>query len=118
MSLHARLRMSTDDRGAFAILYGAAIVLFIMFAAIVVDLGSARFDRRINRSAADSAALGAVTLLQSDSRDAPKACKKAWKYLRSSIHSPDLTTMTDAEIDTACAPFAGLAGICPATTVA
>jgi hypothetical protein len=75
-----RSRVSaTDDAGAFAILYALVLVLVIGLAAIVVDLSSLRSDRRLDRAAADSAAIAATTIL-GDPPDARAACLAAWHY--------------------------------------
>lgn len=102
------------DDGAYAILYAITIVLVLAFAGIVVDINTARADRRLNRSAADSAALAAATQLRSDSPNALAACQKATAYLNDSIRA---LTLNPAAV---CAPFTAYADnawTCPAAAV-
>lgn len=106
------MRHLRGDDGAYAILYGITIVLFIAFAGIVVDISSARADRRVNRLAADSAALGAVTKLRSDGLNGHAACTRAVDYLNDNI--PGFS----AAPGSVCTPFAGVSpGMCPASQV-
>ncbi len=106
------MRHLRGDDGAYAILYAVTIVLFIAFAGIVVDISSARADRRVNRLAADSAALGAVTKLRSDGLNGHAACMKAVDYLNDNI--PGFS----AAPATVCTPFASISpATCPGSQV-
>lgn len=106
-------RLRGDD-GAYAILYAITIVLFIAFAGIVVDINSARADRRINRLATDSAAVAAATELRSDSPNALEACLKATAYLNENVRG---IALTPATVCTPFAAFADNAWTCPAAAV-
>jgi Flp pilus assembly protein TadG len=89
-SIMSLRRLATDDQGAYAALYSITLVLFIAFGAVVVDLNSARWDRRVDRLGADSAALGgAHFLVPGETIDAHNACHAAWAYLDQNI--PGLT---------------------------
>jgi hypothetical protein len=76
-----------QEAGVYAVLYAALVIILIAFAAIVVDLSTVRQDRRLNRSASDSAALGGASLLDWSQGGAQpyQACLKAWAYLATSL---------------------------------
>jgi hypothetical protein len=75
-------RGADHEAGVYSVLYAALVVVLVAFAAIVVDLSAVRQDRRLNRSAADAAALGgAFFLLPNGTVDPFKACNRAWDYL-------------------------------------
>jgi hypothetical protein len=62
------------------------MTIFIAFAAIVVDLGTLRLDRRVDRAGADAAAAAAAAYLRpGDTRDPKRACERAWAYLAANI---------------------------------
>lgn len=106
------MRRLRGDDGAYAILYGITIVLFIAFAGIVVDISSARADRRVNRLAADSAALAAVTNLRSDGVNGYAACQKAAAYLNDNIPRFSVAAAS------VCTPFSSISpATCPASVV-
>lgn len=115
MSRSLALGRLRGDDGAYAILYAVTMVLFIAFAGIVVDISSARADRRVNRMAADAAALGAATQLRSDIRNPHAACQKAVAYLN------DNTPGFSASASAACTPFLPYASgswSCPPSPIA
>lgn len=83
------------DVGAYAILYALLVVVFIGFAAIVVDIGAVRQDRRLNRASADSAVIAAASQLSQVTGVNPRAaCDKAWDYLLNNL--PGLTKPASA----------------------
>ncbi|MDP9181591.1 MAG: Tad domain-containing protein [Actinomycetota bacterium] len=84
-------RLAGNDReaGVYAVLYSTLVIILIAFAAIVVDISAVRQDRRLNRSASDSAALGGAALLDPTSTMGAQpyaACLQAWKYMAASLH--------------------------------
>lgn len=86
-SLRGRLGKPADA-GAFAILYAVLVVVLLGMAAIVVDFASVREDRRLGRSATDSAALGGAEFLNAQAVGGGSpytACLRAWKYLASTL---------------------------------
>jgi hypothetical protein len=101
-----------DDEGAYAILYAALVVVLLAFGAIVVDFATVRQDRRLNRSAADSAALGGVSLLDPSTNQGAQpyaACLKAWDYLATTLRITApvgrcgaFQTLTQAQIAAKC----------------
>lgn len=66
-----------NEEGAFLVLYAVLILGLLMMVAIVIDLGALRADRRVDRSAADSAATAGAFDLQTSSA---AACQTAWEY--------------------------------------
>jgi hypothetical protein len=84
-----RLDGRDAEAGVYAVLYAALVILLIAFAAIVVDLSTVRQDRRLNRSAADSAALGGASYLDPSSTAGPnpyQACLQAWSYIETTLN--------------------------------
>jgi hypothetical protein len=81
-------RADRTDRGAYAILYALLVVVLLAVGALVVDNASVRSDRRLDRSASDSAAVGGAELLGSGSVKA--ACLKAWAFLLVSLNESSL----------------------------
>lgn len=100
--LHAKRRKGLDRQaGAFAILYAVLVVVLISIGAIVVDIAAVREDRRADRAAADSAALGGVELLDYTTLSGPQpyqACVRAWAYLSSTLNITTPTGACDAFI--------------------
>lgn len=94
------MRRLRGDDGAYAILYGVTIVLVLAFAGIVVDINSARADRRLNRSASDAASLAAATQLRSDAAKPREACIKAVAYLGDNVRG-----LASLNATSVCAPF-------------
>jgi hypothetical protein len=91
------------DDGVYAVLYAVLVVVLIGMAAIVVDLASVRQDRRLDRSAADSAVLGGASFLDPSGGAASTplaACQKAWQYLA--------TTLRISVPGSACSSFIGV----------
>jgi Flp pilus assembly protein TadG len=82
-----RLGARRDDAGAYAILYGLLILAMCGVAAIVVDLGALRQNRRETRLASDAAVIaGARDLNASGAKSNPQqACKDAWSYLATNL---------------------------------
>jgi hypothetical protein len=107
-------RLAGQDReaGVYAVLYAALVIVLIAFAAIVVDLSAVRQDRRLNRSAADAAALGGVYLLDPSSSSGAQpyeACLQAWRYLEATLRITKpagacavFQTLTAAQIKAKC----------------
>jgi len=58
-----RLRNPRDEQGAVAILTAMLMVVLILLAAIVVDLGNARDNRRQSQNASDAASLAGANML-------------------------------------------------------
>jgi hypothetical protein len=100
-----RSRAGSGDRGVYAILYAVTMTLFIAFGAIVVDLSSARQDRRIDRLGADAAALAGADQLALDARDPYAGCQRAWSYLDANLPSLDPPAVDP------CAAFLPFAGV-------
>lgn len=106
-----RRRFRGGDEGAYAVLYAALVVVLLAFAAIVVDLSTVRQDRRLNRSAADAAALGGARfLLPNGVVDPFAACNRAWEYLSVTLrltgvpaNKCDSFNLTPAAVATHCA---------------
>jgi hypothetical protein len=100
------------EEGAYAILYAALMVVLLAFGALVVDFATVRQDRRLNRSAADSAALGGVSLLDPTTNQGAQpyaACLKAWDYLATTLRvtapagrCSAFQTLTQAQITAKC----------------
>jgi hypothetical protein len=83
-----RLRGSSDDSGAYAVIYAALVVVLIGVSALVVDLSLMRESRATNRSAADAAVTAAASRLNavdSAAGNPQLACETAWDYLLASI---------------------------------
>lgn len=79
---HGPVRSMQD--GVYAVLYAALVVVLFGMAAIVVDFAQVRSDRRVGRSATDSAVLGGAAYLnpQALGGGSPyQACLHAWNYL-------------------------------------
>jgi hypothetical protein len=91
------------ERGSVITLVALLMLSIVILAAIVVDLGYTRSDRRDARRVADAAATsGALGL--SDRTDGRGACSDALFYAYENLdeHQP-----TSAELNAACAPLAG-----------
>ncbi len=86
--MRRRLHPADGESGVYAVLYATLVLVLIGFAAIVVDISAVRQDRRLNRSASDSASLGGVALLDYTAQGGAQpyaACLKAWAYLATSL---------------------------------
>lgn len=117
----ARGRRVADgsDRGAFAILYAVLVVVLIGMTAMVVDIASAREDRRADRVLTDNAALAGADDLSLMTGIRPfKACTDALTYLNGQWGSP----VSALAITGACAPYSTYDPLgqqsCPTSTVA
>ena len=111
MNRSRRLSTTRDD-GVYAVLYAALIVVLLAVAALVVDNASVRQDRRLNRSASDSAAIaGAAWVNPAKAGASPTvACQIAWRYLSTTLHI--------ATPASACSAFSGYTlDSCPANEV-
>lgn len=82
--LSIRLRTSaSDERGAYMILWALLLVGVMGMAAMLIDLGQLREQRRIDNSTADFAALAAGPKLSNiTSSDPIGACQDAFSYVR------------------------------------
>lgn len=56
--------MNRDERGGIIILYGLAVTAIATMAALVLDLGQLRADRRVNKTVADTAVRAGLGVLQ------------------------------------------------------
>jgi len=102
------------DSGAYAVLYAGLVVVMIAMAAIVVDLSSVRQDRRLNRSAADAAALGgAGFLLPTGTINPNLACVTAWQYLNATLQ----LNLSSGSITSNCSSFPTVYGSCPSDEI-
>lgn len=81
------MRSLRRDDGVYAILYAVLVVVLLGMGAIVVDLAMVRQDRRLDRSAADSAALAGVSHLNTLGPGASpyQGCLSAWAYIADSL---------------------------------
>jgi Flp pilus assembly protein TadG len=113
-----------DERGAVLVLFAALMVAMLGVAAIVVDLGRQRSDRRTAQAVADLAALSAGESLSAGS--AGQACSDAVTYVNTNL--PDLSPKITASNfctqqpgnsvgATACTVSGGVAQARPTTTV-
>lgn len=107
MTRSMRLR---DDAGVFAVLYALLVVMLCVVAALVVDIGGLRMDRRYEREASDAAVTaGAAYLNPGDPASAMDACRNAFEYARQNLNDAGTTfTMPDC---------AALMGQCTASTL-
>jgi len=71
------LAAARDEAGVFLVLYALMMVTLFVMAAIVIDLGAVRNERRKSRNAADAAALAGAQELAASPR---KACQTAWNF--------------------------------------
>jgi Flp pilus assembly protein TadG len=80
-------KQGRNDEGAYAILYAILVVVLVGMGAIVVDLSQVRADRRVDRSAADSAVLGGVQKLNTLETNASpyEACRAAWRHIATTL---------------------------------
>lgn len=86
--LHRVTDRGDGDEGAYAVLYSVLVVVLLTMGAIVVDLASVRQDRRLNRSAADSAAAGGALFLNPQALTGMQpyeACRRAWDYVATTL---------------------------------
>lgn len=103
------------ESGVFAVLYAVLVLVILGVAATVVDLALMREGRASTRSAADSAAVAAASALNPidpSKTDPRRACRVAWRYLRTGIDE-----LADGSSSCDVLPAAPLAA-CTSTTAA
>jgi hypothetical protein len=83
--LVSRWAARRGDDGAYAILYAVLMVVILGVAALVIDVGMVRMDRRANRSATDAAAIAGAGALGLGGQNPAAACKAAMRYAEASI---------------------------------
>jgi hypothetical protein len=109
-----RRRRPRDERGAAAILMALSLTAVLIGAGLVLDFGIARYDREINKSTADAAALaGAGAVSPGDGLYHPwyGVCS-ALDYLQA--NDPQLGTLIGSYKNGA---GSGIAGSCTPTTI-
>lgn len=73
--------MTTEhEDGAVAVTTAILLVVLVLMAAVVVDLGLRRIDHRGNQSVADMAVTAGGLELGAD-LNRPEACQQAWAYV-------------------------------------
>ena len=72
-------RLRRDENGAFMVLYALLVVGMFAMAAVVVDLGAMREDKRRSRSVADIAATAAAGRLNTTGTPL-SVCVEGWRY--------------------------------------
>jgi hypothetical protein len=97
----SRRSVLRNDDGAYAILYAVIIVVILAIAALVIDVGMVRTDRRANRAATDAAAIAGAGALGLGGQDPVAACTAAMRYAEASIG------VTTAGADNCASTFAG-----------
>lgn len=112
MEVRRRLR---EERGVYTVLYFILIVAIFTILAIVVDLGSARAQRRSLQRVVDLAALAGGPSLPGDPQG---ACKHAWNYLKTNLPDmPSGANMAPGLSGTTCEGFPTVClGVEPGTT--
>lgn len=98
-----------DDRGAILVLMALVITVLVIIAAIVVDLGATRSDRRGGQLAADTAVASAAVEL-ANSNSSHLACEAAFDYLEATLGVVFGNTPT-------CASLLVNQALCTATTI-
>lgn len=91
-------RWHEDEDGAVAIIVGITMVILVMFAAFVLDIGAVRADVRASQSLADFGSTAAVQVLNEGGTH-QDACQEVFQYFLA--NSEDVSTGT---MD--CSPFA------------
>jgi len=118
------VRRAGDERGAVLVLFAALMVAMLGMAAVVVDLGQQRSDRRAAQAVADVAALSGGKSLSAGSPG--QACIDAVTYLNTNLRdlSPKITASNFCTQQpgnnvsaTSCTVAGGIAQAKPATTV-
>lgn len=105
-------RLLADDGGAIMVLYAVLLAVLIGMAALVLDLGALRVDRRQSQTAADMAAVaGSYALETNGSLDTVGACNAAWQYVLS--NTPGIPSTTTGP----CSTFFSVTSCDPATAV-
>lgn len=108
------MRRLRGEDGVFAILYAALTLAMFGMAAIVVDLGQLRADKRDSRSAADAAALAGTAGLGLGPYAPLQACKTALAYTISNL-SLGTPTAAITPADPCAGSFMSSVASCPAT---
>lgn len=108
------------ERGAVLVVVGLAMVVILIVAATVVDLGAARWNRRTQQASADLAATAAGYFLSGHGTDgsvrSPRlACEAALASLDTNVRDASLT-MTAVQRATACTPMPVDVALCNAST--
>jgi hypothetical protein len=94
-------RGADEEQGAVLVTVAAGMVAFLMIAALVIDLGALRLDRRADNLAADLAVTAAVAALDPFSgSDAAAACQRAWDYALANLADEGAATSVPD-----CVPF-------------
>ena len=107
--MNRRRRVTRGDDGVYAILYAILIVVMVVVVGLVVDIGNARSDRALNRSASDSAAIaGAAKLGLGGSQPLP-GCQTALDYAMQTLGGATVISGDPVNVscDTAFGPGAG-----------
>jgi hypothetical protein len=107
------MRSPRRDDGVFAILYAALIVATFGMAAIVVDLGQLRADKRDSRTAADTAVLAGASDLGIGPYNPLTACQTAWAFTLENLRLP--TTADPCSVVDADGAFVNSTTACPST---
>ena len=97
--------MSTrpKEEGTTILIVAAALLLLIAVAALAIDLGGLRFDRRSDQLAADAAATAGVASINPFAGSAAdQACTDAWNYVLLNLDDEGAVTTPPS-----CATFAG-----------
>lgn len=105
------MRRPRGDDGAYAILYALLLLTVLGLAALVIDLGMLRQNRRETRLAADAAAVAGAGQLDtiSGAANPRQACLDAWSYLGTNL---DFVVPGN----TGCDIFPTVVTSCPAST--
>ncbi len=118
------MRRAGDERGAVLVLFAALMVAMLGMAAVVVDLGQQRSDRRTAQAVADVAALSGGKSLSAGNPG--QACIDAITYVDTNLRdlSPKITGSNfctqqpgNSVAATACTVGGGIAQARPTTTV-
>jgi hypothetical protein len=113
-ALRLRRGRARDERGAVAIMMALTLAVVLVAAGMVLDFGLARYDRSMNKSTADSAALaGAAALDQLDGSFHPwKGVCAALAYIQS--NDQGLGTITGSYKN---GSGSGISGSCSGSTI-
>ncbi len=75
------------DRGAYAVMYAVLSIALVGVVSVVVDLAALRLDRRIDRSAADAAAIAGAGQLGELGGSPQSACERAMDYIAANLNA-------------------------------
>lgn len=73
------------DRGAYAVMYAILSLALVGVVSIVIDLAALRLDRRIDRAAADAAAIAGAGQLGEAGGSPRSACGRAMDYVAANL---------------------------------